>query len=413
MQSAVIWECGNVQWTCCLQKGRDIISQRRTVRQMVIGRPSSFLQWDLGMRCFLQWDLGMRCFLQWDLGMGCFLQWDLGMRCFLQWDLGMRCFLQWDLGMRCFLQWDLGMRWSWLQGCHHFLSLLFIVSMHFVFGFLLLHLCVNAAICWQHDLACRVIPNPTSRVASTVGCPESITDQFRRYAISVSVWSGSWFRFKVVIISLWQSMHAKFYSQISHYHKAKGWNLRERKVSPYTSYGPENMPTVSGLCFKCHYLLNNILNTQNRPTEFFCSIKTLGKGSIQYSCCFIYLFSTNPSLVMHVFVVYVYVRACLYMCACVCVTYKQLCVHTCSCDDLFANVINAYICRPLKHFGLLRDGATLIMYHYYYSVLTSVLCWRTFSSFVGLLIHCLFVDALYEWNINKTNSWVHFNVSGK
>ena len=57
------------------------------------------------------------------------------------------------------------------------------------------------------------------------------------------------------------------------------------------------------------------------------------------------------------------------MCVHVCVLPASSCVYVHAL--VFANVINAYIFRPLKHFGLLQDGAALIMYHYY-SVLMSV-----------------------------------------
>ena len=38
-----------------------------------------------------------------------------------------------------------------------------------------------------------------------------------RYVISVSVWCGNQFGFKIIITILWKSMHVKFYSQTRHY----------------------------------------------------------------------------------------------------------------------------------------------------------------------------------------------------
>ena len=76
---------------------------------------------------------------------------------------------------------DLVTRWSWNGGLPPlFFYSVFNVSMCFVFGFVIFHLWVSAAMHQQEDYAYMVIPNPISGIVSSVNCLENITDEFAK-----------------------------------------------------------------------------------------------------------------------------------------------------------------------------------------------------------------------------------------
>ena len=56
---------------------------------------------------------------------------------------------RWCLLTHSHLPYDLAMGWSWNQGCNHFLSYVFNVSIHFVFSFIVFHLKIWHCFCWQ------------------------------------------------------------------------------------------------------------------------------------------------------------------------------------------------------------------------------------------------------------------------
>ena len=76
------------------------------------------------------------------------------------------------------LPWNLVTRWSWNRGCHHFLSFVFGVNAHFIFGFIVFYLWVNSNTHWQLDLAYWVVPKSMSGIMASVSWQEIVTDKF-------------------------------------------------------------------------------------------------------------------------------------------------------------------------------------------------------------------------------------------
>ena len=110
------------------------------------------------------------------------------------------------------LAWGMVMRWSWNWCCCHFLSFAFDVNMHFVFGFILppLNRCCYVMTVWK-DLQGSYNSCIRDRVLSVTQKKSPIS--LPRYAVSVSVWCGNQFGFKIIITILWKSMHSIFNSQ--------------------------------------------------------------------------------------------------------------------------------------------------------------------------------------------------------
>ena len=77
-------------------------------------------------------------------------------------------------------------------------------------------------------------------------------------------------------------------------------------------------------------------------------------------------------------------------CVCVCV-----CMNTCMCMHMCVCMCGLLHC--MNEVATLWN-LTLFIYKFYTQL---------------IVIFCLFVNALYKWNVTKTNSCVHFNVTGK
>ena len=97
--------------------------------------------------------------------------------------------------------------------------------------------------------------------------------------------------------------------------------------------------------------------------------------------------------------VYVCVRVCVRACVCACV---RVCVCACVCVCLCACVracarARVCVCGSLHCMNEIVTLLNLALFIY------------NFCNMANCNV-CLFVNALYEWNVTKTNSCVHINV---
>ena len=101
---------------------------------------------------------------------------------------------------------DLLMKWSWNWGWHH---VLIHIQCQCVFYLQYCNLPTLNKRCYIYDKAYRVVSNPISGIVALLTAWKLSRISLPRYGISVSGWYSDQSGFKIIIINLRESMHAK------------------------------------------------------------------------------------------------------------------------------------------------------------------------------------------------------------
>ena len=102
------------------------------------------------------------------------------------------------------------------------------------------------------------------------------------------------------------------------------------------------------------------------------------------------------------------VCACMHMCVCVCV---RACVCVCMCVCMCVYV-HACVCVCVHEYAWMRACGSLHCMNEIVTLLNLTLFIYNFYTWLFVMF-CLFVNALFDWNVTKTNSCVHLNGTGE